>query len=50
MLDKMKSNTYVKCYWSDVIQHMDDDNANVVLDMVIDLWITIREYPYQSSK
>ena len=47
LLDKIKSNTYVKCYWSDIIQHMEEDNdADIVLEMTIELWITIRGYAY----
>ena len=48
---KLKDNiTYVKCYWSDIIQNEEeDDDADAVLDMIIDLWITIRGYAYCSS-
>ena len=38
----IKSNTNVKCNLSDIIQNEEDDDADAVLDMIIDLWITIR--------
>ena len=48
LFNKIRSNEYVKSYWSDIVDEAEDD-ANTVLDMIIKLWITIRGYAYCST-
>ena len=48
LFNKIRSNEYVKSYWSDIVDEAEDD-ANTVLDMIIKSWITIQGYAYCSA-
>ena len=41
LIKSVQMSSYVKSYWSDIVDETEEEDADTALDMIIRLWITI---------